>query len=361
MTKKKALLIGVGLVLMVAIIASISIVPYALKYNQGVVTRISLNQKNEDTMVLRITYLLPSGAYSIRTVPEDEGEYVGDGMIDYDGSLGKYRIMVNFGDVELAESFVKKMDENGVFLLADGVHAKTACPSDHGFVLYIGSDKPISVEPVEHGTMNALGGTIKIAISVGDDTDIAPLSEEEKAALVSDSFTSDTFFHAEEGDELTNEEISSVISDIPSDQYEAYPDTHNIPLTATLYKDGKSISLERDDPRLIRLINFFNNCVYHSQCTYTQGLLSLETLENGITNDEFKLELTYAPYGSEGPSPYGKCTTRCNTIVITNAHSFTLIAHDVPGYEGQEDQYPYRAVGFYPLYNHYSWLDLFGF
>ena len=167
MTKKKALLIGVGLVLMVAIIASISIVSYALKYNQGVVTRISFNQKNEDTMVLRITYLLPSGAYSIRTVPEDEGEYIGDGMIDYDGAIGKYRIMVEFGDLELADSFAKKKDENGIFMLADGVHAKTACPSDHGFVLYIGSDKPISVEPVEHGTMNALGGTIKISISVG--------------------------------------------------------------------------------------------------------------------------------------------------------------------------------------------------
>ena len=167
MTKKKALLIGVGLVLMVAIIASISIVPYALKYNQGVVTRISLNQKNEDTMVLRITYLLPSGAYSIRTVPEDEGEYIGDGMIDYDGAIGKYRIMIEFGDLELADSFAKKKDENGIFMLADGVWAKTAYPSDHGFVLYIGSDKPISVEPVEHGTMNALGGTIKISIAVG--------------------------------------------------------------------------------------------------------------------------------------------------------------------------------------------------
>lgn len=117
MTKKKALLIGVGLVLMVAIIVSISIVPYALKYNQGVITKISLNQKNEDTMVLRMTYLLPSGAYSIRTVPEDEGEYVGDGMIDYDGSLGKYRIMVNFGEVELAESFVKKRTKTVFFYL----------------------------------------------------------------------------------------------------------------------------------------------------------------------------------------------------------------------------------------------------
>ena len=169
MTKKKALLIGVGLVLMVAIIASISIVPYALKYNQGVVTRISLNQKNEDTMVLRITYLLPSGAYSIRTVPEDEGEYIGDGMIDYDGAIGKYRIMVEFGDLELADSFAKKKDENGIFMLADSVWAKTACPSDHGFVLYIGSDKPISVEPIDLGTLNAFGGTIKIPISVGNE------------------------------------------------------------------------------------------------------------------------------------------------------------------------------------------------
>ena len=173
-----------------------------------------------------------------------------------------------------------------------------------------------------------------------NDTNVEPLSDEEKAALVSNSFSPDTFFNVKEGEDLTNKEIRDVVSNIPSEKYESYPDIHNIPLSATLYKDGESILLERNDPRLIGIINFFNNCVYHSQCAYTQGLLSLETLENGITNDEFRLELTYAPYGSEGPSPYGKCTTRCNTIVITNAHSFTLIAHDVPGYEGQEDRYP---------------------
>ena len=167
MIKKKALLIGIGLILIVATIVSASAISCVAKYNLGVVTRISLSQKSEDTMFLQIKYLFPSGAYSIRTVPEDEGEYVGDGMADYNGAIGKYRIMVDFGDVELAKSFVKKMDENGILMLADGVRAKTACPSDHGFVLYIGSDKPISVEPVENGTLNALGGTIKISISVG--------------------------------------------------------------------------------------------------------------------------------------------------------------------------------------------------
>ena len=166
MTKKKALLIGIGLILIVAIVISTSVIFCVSKYNLGVVTRISLSQKSEDEMLLRIKYLFPSGAYSIRAVPEDEGEYIGDGMIDYDGSLGKYRIMIEFGDVELAESFAKKMDENGIFLLADGIRAKTARPSDSGFVLYIGSDKPINVEHVENGTLNAPGGTIKVSISV---------------------------------------------------------------------------------------------------------------------------------------------------------------------------------------------------
>lgn len=195
-----------------------------------------------------------------------------------------------------------------------------------------------------------------------NDTDVEPLSEEEKAALVSDSFTSDTFFNLKEGDDLTGKEIRAVISNIPSDKYESYPDTHNIPLSATLYKDGESISLDRDDPRLIGIINLFNNCVYHSQCAYTQGLLPLDYLEENVIGYDFRLELKYTPCSDTGPSPYGKSTTGCDTIIITNSSSdFTLIFHEIPGYEGQEERYPYRAVGFSPLYNSYPWLDLFGF
>ena len=101
-----------------------------------------------------------------------------------------------------------------------------------------------------------------------NDTNVEPLSDEEKAALVSDSFSPDTFFNVKEGEDLTNEEIRDVVSNIPSEKYESYPDIHNIPLTATLYKDGESILLERNDPRLIGIINFFNNCVYHSRCVH---------------------------------------------------------------------------------------------
>ena len=166
--KKKKICILISIVLVVAIaVAAVWFVSYITKYEPGTVTHISIKQRSTDVMELRIRYSFPTGGYSARVVPEDEGEYVGDGMIDYDGSLGKYRIMVNFGEVELAESFVKKMDENGVIKITEDIRARVASPSDHGFVLYIGSDKPISVEPVEHGTMNALGGTIKISIAVG--------------------------------------------------------------------------------------------------------------------------------------------------------------------------------------------------
>lgn len=34
--------------------------------------------------------------------------------------------------------------------------------------------------------------------------------------------------------ELSDKEIEAILSEVPADQYEAYPDRHNIPLTATL-------------------------------------------------------------------------------------------------------------------------------
>ena len=70
------------------------------------------------------------------------------------------------------------------------------------------------------------------------------------------NFTSDSFFHVEEGDDLTNEEMQSVISDIPSDKYESYPNTQNVPVSATLYKNGEKISIDVNDPRLIKLTTF---------------------------------------------------------------------------------------------------------
>ena len=176
--------------------------------------------------------------------------------------------------------------------------------------------------------------------------------------MTRENFASAPFFSTEEGTHLSDEDITDIIEKISSDKYEAYPNTHNVPVSATLYKDGKEISIDLDDERLIKLINFFNNCVYYSKCAYTQGLLPLESIEK-VTDANFRMELKYTPYGEIAPGPYETCTTMCDTIVITN--EFTLLAHDLPGYEGQGKRYPFHAVGFYPLYDTYNWLELFGF
>ena len=204
--------------------------------------------------------------------------------------------------------------------------------------------------------------SLLILLSFSGCDDAAPLSSEETTAPLCESFESDVYFDVEEGERLSDEELREPLSLIPSDKYEAYPDTHNIPISATLYKNGEIVSLKTDDPRLIKIINFFNNCVYNSKCAYTQGLLPLDYLEKNVLSSSFRLELKYTPSSDKAPSPYGTDTAGCDTIIITNSFSdFTLIAHDIPGYEGQEEQYPYHAVGFSPLYESYPWLDLFGF
>ena len=176
--------------------------------------------------------------------------------------------------------------------------------------------------------------------------------------MIREDFASAPFFSIEEGTNLSYENITNIIEKISSDKYEVYPNTHNVPVSATIYKDGKEIFIDLDDERLIKLINFFNNCVYYSKCAYTQGLLPLDSIDKASKAD-FRMELKYEPYGETAPGPYEACTTMCDTIVITN--NFTLIAHDLPGYEGQSERYPFRAVGFYPLYDTYDWLELFGF
>ncbi|MBR2860713.1 MAG: hypothetical protein IKB86_02620 [Clostridia bacterium] len=142
-----------------------------LQYNTGVVTNITAKTSNEDNLELKIAYFLPMGGYFVRDVAEDEGEYCGDGVRDYDGSLGKYRIMIEFGDVEPHKSFAKRENKDGIFEIKNSVgslKAKIVHPSDHGFVLYVGSDEQIYVESSGGYKLNDICGVIKIPIIVGD-------------------------------------------------------------------------------------------------------------------------------------------------------------------------------------------------
>lgn len=188
-------------------------------------------------------------------------------------------------------------------------------------------------------------------------------SFEQETNPVGGSFSSSAYFDIEETDErLSESELKSGIAQIPSDTYEAYPQTHGAPLTATLYKNGEVYEIDANDPRLISLTNFFNNCVYYGKCHYVQSNLSIGYIEQEGTGANFRLELTYTPYGNSGPGAYEKSTSRCDTIIITNSHAGVfLIAHDLPGYEWDRENYPFCAVGYLPLYGTYPLLELFGF
>ena len=168
---KKRIILCCTAVALVLLIASIVFVYDIFQYNTGVITAISPVQLGHDTLDLRLTYFLPMGGYSVREVSQDEGEYIGDGMIDYDGSLGKYRIIVEFGDMEPHISFGLRRAKDGSFLLNNSVlplKAKIAHPGDHGFVLYIGSDTPLHVEETGPIRLDGFCGVICIPIQVGD-------------------------------------------------------------------------------------------------------------------------------------------------------------------------------------------------
>lgn len=160
--KKKAVVL-VSIILSLLII--LGLVIGSVINNAGKITKISFEEKNADTAELSINYSFGVGGYSVSAVSETEGEFTGDGMTDYDGSLGEYRILIEFGDVSLGDSFKGRVDENVIMELSDNVFAKVAHPSGHGFALYVGFDKPISIEAQKGVKLNSLGGTIKIPIT----------------------------------------------------------------------------------------------------------------------------------------------------------------------------------------------------
>ena len=166
--KKRQLIVFCSIALAVALLFNLIAFYFDFFYlhKSGVVTNISARAKGSDEIVLKLSYMLPSGGYSVKNVAVDEGIYVGgDGGIDYDSPIGKYKICINFGDVELSSLCRLRLRSNET-IKAGSVKLKTstANPSDHGIMLYIGSDTPISVEEVVNGDLNPLGGTLKITL-----------------------------------------------------------------------------------------------------------------------------------------------------------------------------------------------------
>lgn len=177
----------------------------------------------------------------------------------------------------------------------------------------------------------------------------APQAAEELYNLWKDAFS-----------KPVDSDLETLIADTPSDHYESYPNQHGRPLSATLYKNGEVTSIDTNDPRLIRLVNFFNDGVGKENCAYIQSYLSWSFLERNVNHQDFRLELKYQPYGDKNPAPYSKEYSLCDTVVIAD-DMFVLINHEIAAY-GDAERYPVLAAGFTPhSANGALWLDLFGF
>lgn len=166
--KRRSVILYIVLALVLLAVAAAFVID-TLQYDSGVVRGIKVKAE-EDGLWVKMVFILPSGGFSARDVSGDEGEYIGDGLKDYDGSLGQYRIMITFGDMVPHDSLKKDLSEDGVFELNDTpipLKAKFAYPSDHGFVLYIGSDVPIHTDATECDELRGLWGTVAIPVSVG--------------------------------------------------------------------------------------------------------------------------------------------------------------------------------------------------
>jgi len=123
---------------------------------------------------LELPYTYAHGGFSVRPLPLDAPEYIGDGEVPYDGALGKYRIMITFGDSDMTASFSKKF-ANDIYVLKNtstefGVFkARVRGPSDHGFVIYVGSDTPFTILEKDYGMgEEKFFGNLRIPITSAD-------------------------------------------------------------------------------------------------------------------------------------------------------------------------------------------------
>ena len=177
MNKKKLIITICSVAVILAVIAAVGFALSVASDDFGGVTDISVKKKNAHELELGLTYAFPTGGYSVSNLNDDDGEYSGDGKREYDGSLGKYRIMVRFGDVRPSKKLDGKLlgvdyMVRGYFELKNAnitLRGRIRYPSaDHGFVLYLGSDTPISITE-ESGELNKAGGTLKIPVTLGDE------------------------------------------------------------------------------------------------------------------------------------------------------------------------------------------------
>jgi len=117
-------------------------------------------------------FLLEGEAYFhsmwIREVEPEEGELGPDGMGEYGGALGKYRMMIPFKTTPASYAFRQKYKAGQVYTLdaleryPEPLKFKVVYPPDYSVVIYVGSEKEFGFKDPALYHVRYLGGTMKI-------------------------------------------------------------------------------------------------------------------------------------------------------------------------------------------------------
>lgn len=135
------------------------------------VQEIKVSEDNSKGVSLIIDYIGLRG-YSVRMMDDDEMEYSGENLVEYDGSLGKNRIEITFYDASVSARFAEQYpiwddhELKGVSAdLGIKLNIKGVYTSDHAVVIYIGSDNPLSISEQEFTGLNRPTGSIEVVIN----------------------------------------------------------------------------------------------------------------------------------------------------------------------------------------------------
>ena len=168
--KKPAFWILIAAIIVCCVVAVCFLTDPMGKENMGVQSIRVTGSGNQSVDIL-LGYRYLYGGYSVEMIPFDAPEYAADGTVPYDGALGKYRVMITFGDTAPAAPLSEKFRNGQIYELENvpeafggSLKARIARPQGHGFVLYIGSDVPFAVEKESKRGLDRLFGRVKIEI-----------------------------------------------------------------------------------------------------------------------------------------------------------------------------------------------------
>lgn len=121
---------------------------------------ISITLKNELEAVVEISYL-GEVRYGTKMIVAGKNWNNGEDLVPYDNELGRYLLEISFYDSALSSKFAEKYLHASVHDLGVSIPGsnsnfllKGVYTAEHGYVIYIGSSVPFSVEPQMPITLN---------------------------------------------------------------------------------------------------------------------------------------------------------------------------------------------------------------